>query len=717
MIINKLTLNNFMCYYNHKTFDFSNGLNIILGHNGDGKSTIFTAFNWIFNQYSELELAEVYSKKKYHEILENESFDVYIECVITQYDDEYKILKCFTVTKNENSPKLSRIKEEIWIKDLNTGDKKLDYRSISKLTQQVFPEAFRNFSMFETETDALKIVEGQKLAELVKNFSNAKYYEKLDEVIEGFSERADKQFRRESKADKTASEAIDDIDKKIEEVKREIKKLGESIAEDEKGRNFYAEKISDLVKNLTISEDYKKIEEAIKKLISEIEKAREENKSRNRFTDKIFDEFYLLIGFNNIISGFSDKINKLRQEKNKVDNDERNKYAQEKLQLENGSTPFPPGFPSLEILEEILSDNICKICNTKLQENSKEYINKSISLYQESKKKEKEMEMPIIFPNNFIDEFQIIDRSIKLKPEKYSESRIKEEIEFGIDRITDNNSKIAKYQINISDLETEKKELMAKIPNVSEEELKNIRSNHDQYSREKDILVSKIAENTIKLENKITSLQELQKTRVKTLAQYKESDFKKSTVDVLSMLSEIAKNVKEEQYKLFLKVLSDRATSYLKQINVGEITGKIELYKKNDKEVAYKSLNEDNSMRSTLEDSGALQISKPLSILFAIADIASETADNENYPMIFDAPTGRYSPDREKEFFKVLKATKKQRIVVTLRFLGADDSNTPFVNNDYFRNIEKDKAFFIKRVRPFDKDKPETINTEIEILN
>jgi hypothetical protein len=54
---------------------------------------------------------------------------------------------------------------------------------------------------------------------------------------------------------------------------------------------------------------------------------------------------------------------------------------------------------------------------------------------------------------------------------------------------------------------------------------------------------------------------------------------------------------------------------------------------------------------------------------------------------------------------------------VTLRFLGADDSNTPFVNNHYFRNIEKDKAFFIKRVRPFDKDRPETINTEIEILN
>ena len=717
MIINKLSLKNFMCYYDHKSFEFADGLNIILGHNGDGKSTIFTAFNWIFDQYSHLNLSEVYSKKKYSDILENESFDVYVECIVTQFNDEYKITKSFTVTKYSANTSISRIKEEIWRKDLSTGDNSLDSRTISKLSQQVFPEAFRNFSMFETETDALKIVEGEQLADLVKNFSNAKHYEKLDNVIENFAERADKQFRRESKADKTAQDAIDEIDKKIDATKKEIKNFIDRIEEDEKGRDFYTNKITELVKNLTISDDYKKIEEQIEKLNSEIERSRSENKSRNRFTDKIFDEFYILKGFNKIISDFSDKINNLRLEKNRVDNEERNKFAKEKLELENGSTPFPPGFPSLDILKEILKDDICKICNTKLEDSSKEYINKSIKLYEASKKKEKELEMPTIFPNNFIDEFQIIDRTIQLKPEKYSTDRIVEEIEFDLKRITENNTKIAENTKKISDLEIEKKDLLTKIPNITENELKNIRINHEKYSNEKDILVGKIGENKTKLENKNNLLQELHTTRNKTLSQFKESDFKQSTVEVLSTLSVIAKAVKEDEYKKFLKVLSERATKYLKQINVGEITGKIELYKKNDKEVTYKSLNEDNSIRSYLEDSGALQISKPLSILFAIADIASETADNETYPMIFDAPTGRYSPDREQEFFKVLKATKKQRIVVTLRFLGADKTNTPFVNKDLFQHIEKDKAFFIKRVRPFEIDKPETINTEIEVIN
>jgi DNA sulfur modification protein DndD len=717
MIINKLSLNNFMCYYDHKAFEFADGLNIILGHNGDGKSTIFTAFNWIFDQYSELELLEVYSKKKYFEILENESFDVYIQCIITQFNEEYKITKSFTVTKNKDIPHISRVKEEIWRKDLSTGDKSLDTRTIANLSQQVFPEAFRNFSMFETETDALKIVEGEKLAQLVKNFSNAKHYEKLDDVLENFAKRADKQFRREATADQEAQDKINDIDAKIEIAEKEIKNLSKRIEEDESGRDYYKDKITELLKNVTISDDYKKIEEQIEKLNAQIESARSENKSRNRFSDKIFDEFFILHGLDKIISDFSIKINKLRQEKNKIDNEERNKFAKEKLQLENGATPFPPGFPSLDILEEILKDNICKICNTKLEDSAKDYINKSIKLYEESKKKEKQFEMPTIFPNNFIDEFQIIDRTIQLKPKKYSSDRITEEIEFDINRITENNTQIKDNNDKISDLETAKKDLLVKIPNISENELKNIRLKHEEYSKERDVLVGKIGENETKLIIKNDHLEGLNQTRRSTYSQFKESDFKRSTVEVLSMLSEIAKTVKQDEYNKFLKILSERATKYLKQINIGEITGKIELYKKNDKEVTYKSLNEDDSVRSSLEDSGALQISKPLSILFAIADIASETADNETYPMIFDAPTGRYSPDREQEFFKVLKSTKKQRIVVTLRFLGADKTNTPFVNKDLFQNIEKDKAFFIKRVRPFELDKPETINTEIEVLH
>ena len=414
-----------MCYYGTKSFAFADGLNIILGHNGDGKSTIFTAFKWIFASEN-LNLSEVYSQKKYSEILENENFDVKVECVVEQYGTEYKIAKSFTVTKNAYSANV-----------------------------------------------------------------------------------------------------------------------------------------------------------------------------------------------------------------------------------------------------------------------------------------------PVIFPNSFIDEFQIIDKTHKTHSKKFSKERITEEIEFCIIRITECNSIIENNNRQIEEKEAEKKDLLSKVPEISENELKNLRKTHSDYSREKDELIRRIGENNARLEGKNQELQELKTKRAKTLAQFKGSSFKLETVELLKFLSDVAKVVKEDEYEKFLKVLNVRATAYLKQINVGEITGKIELYKKNE-EVRYKSLNDDDSLRTKLDNSGAVQISIPLSILFAIADIAAETMDEESYPMIFDAPTGRFSPDREQEFFKVLKATNKQRIVVTLRFLGVENQ-IPFVKRDEFQRIEKDKAFFIKRVRPF-TDKKETINTEIEVL-
>ena len=43
MIIKKVTIENFLCYYGIKEFNFSKGLNIILGENGEGKTKFFDA--------------------------------------------------------------------------------------------------------------------------------------------------------------------------------------------------------------------------------------------------------------------------------------------------------------------------------------------------------------------------------------------------------------------------------------------------------------------------------------------------------------------------------------------------------------------------------------------------------------------------------------------------------------------------------------------------
>ena len=44
MIIKNITIENFQSYHESQTMDFSNGLNLIIGNGGKGKSKLFNAF-------------------------------------------------------------------------------------------------------------------------------------------------------------------------------------------------------------------------------------------------------------------------------------------------------------------------------------------------------------------------------------------------------------------------------------------------------------------------------------------------------------------------------------------------------------------------------------------------------------------------------------------------------------------------------------------------
>ena len=47
MIIKKLVIKNFRSYYGEKVFEFRKGLNLILGANGDGKTTFYDALDFV----------------------------------------------------------------------------------------------------------------------------------------------------------------------------------------------------------------------------------------------------------------------------------------------------------------------------------------------------------------------------------------------------------------------------------------------------------------------------------------------------------------------------------------------------------------------------------------------------------------------------------------------------------------------------------------------
>lgn len=73
MIIKSVTINNFRSYYKENTFEFSKGLTLIIGGNGDGKTTFFEALEWLLDTAHETKDPSLISEMRKSELDEDEA--------------------------------------------------------------------------------------------------------------------------------------------------------------------------------------------------------------------------------------------------------------------------------------------------------------------------------------------------------------------------------------------------------------------------------------------------------------------------------------------------------------------------------------------------------------------------------------------------------------------------------------------------------------------
>ena len=112
----------------------------------------------------------------------------------------------------------------------------------------------------------------------------------------------------------------------------------------------------------------------------------------------------------------------------------------------------------------------------------------------------------------------------------------------------------------------------------------------------------------------------------------------------------------------------------------------------------------------------AVRTSLNISILLAISELANEVRD-ETYPMIFDAPTSSFGETKTGDFLNLIYETSNQKIILLKDFIGSIKNPNGVVKDlfikDEFKTIKRKKAFWVKLVRPFDKNDLSTINTEV----
>ena len=709
-------MDNYLCYYDSNTFELLEGLNIILGENGEGKTKFFEAVDWLFNGENK-ELDMLVSAKKLNETEIGDSFRVRVSITVEQYGEKSIITKSFLAKKekaNECSTSSFMIEG---IEENSSGERNQVDGAV--LLNRIFPFQIRKYSMFKGEAELNIFESDSALTNLINLFSEAKHYDKYSEKGAFLREKAEKAVEDSSKLDKK-NEAL------YKKLEGEILSLENERAKYLVHLNSTDEEIRKIEGNLQLAENHVNNADALETLnkrIKEIEERISDLTGRidENYTTSLFDENWILVNFESFHKEFAEKVSTHSKKRRELQSDfDKQKGIKEgekkaKAELLNNAVPLPIGVPSKAHMEEMLKDEICKVCNREAQKESEPYIfmMERLRTYLESQtveENEPEKDEPLFKFDytNRLDNLSITHED-NLKNLRLIRTKIKELFEFNDDRkkdIEELNEQLEKEKID--------RERILGNSSIAEEKLIDVLKNYNAWQRDLKNKNQDQVDYTTKLKDIEAELKTRKEEKDK-IDTNSANSFLIKTRNILRDIETIFIDTKEKKFDEFIERLQTKSNKFFKTINIDAFTGTIVFTRRNkvNRTIVEVELQEDG--RTFYKPNQSLLTSMHISILFAISELASEIKE-ENFPMIFDAPTSSFGENKTAQFLNLIYETDNQKILLIKDFIHTDKATKTLSIKKEFENVRRDKAFWVKLERPFDQNNLKTINTQVITL-
>jgi DNA sulfur modification protein DndD len=707
MIIKKVIIENFLCYYDKKEFVFADGLNIILGENGEGKTKFYEALEWLFNG-NVRNLKSLISAKKVYELQAEESFEVGVSILVEQKGNTKFVRRFFKV--EQNVADISVYGESIeGIESNNKGER--ESVDGGELLDQVFPAKYRKYSMFKGESELNIFQETETLKNLIETFSFARHYEKYIGTVDYLEESAEKAIQKDSRRSKDQDKKYNSLKVAIDSDLRDLRDLKTKLAFSNKNKEGSEKGLNDLEDNIKNADALKVVNKRIKEIESKIRQTTvrvDEN-----YTKALLDENWILIHFEPIFNEFTQKVNETSKIKRKlqkeydIDIGKRIQKRETTAQLLKEFTPLPIDSPSKELMQEMLHEEHCKVCNREALKDTEPYnfmMQRLEELLKSQLPQEAEKDEPL-YKHKYLTRIKSTQQNQEnnLYQIQTIQSDIRGRFEFNNARKND----LKDFKDKLTKEEDDKIKILAE-SNLSEVDLTNNIRNFREWqetSRHESSKIEKYKPEIEKLDKKI----ELNKAALDEVNQESSNKYLIKTQEIIRDISKIFKETEKRKFNEFLTLLEEKTNRIFSKINIEAFTGIVRLKLNSSKKVVVLLEEADGKIFSRPNQS--LETSKHLSILFAISELTKENND-ESYPMIFDAPTSSFGESKTAQFFNLLNETPGQKILLMKDFIIKNESNNLIIK-DEFKNIRKDKAIWVKLERPFDPVKLHTINSQI----
>ncbi|MDO4524287.1 MAG: AAA family ATPase [Bacteroidales bacterium] len=721
MIIKDIKIRNFRSYYGDNCLSLSKGLTLIIGDNGDGKTTLYEALEWLFDTTGENKKESHVSEKRKAE-LEPAEIDELSVSITFEHDGEKEIKKSFTFEKSLDGS--FRTRDFKFIGYINTGAERISVPG-DRLLNQCFETVIRNYCMFKGE-EQLNVFDNDDnaLKILVETFSGFKQFDKLVEMTTNFDQKSANAANRELQNDKKVSNQAKELNAQLSDVTNDINSIKTELNEKRISISEFTTKLETLEKNQETSERYQEIKERIKGLKDK--KAKLIVQSSCDYSTNLLDEQWILRSFPSIIKEFSSKVSALSKEKrrlNKLETERRAKEAGEREAISkiqktiNDFVPLPWNLPDKETMQEMIDAEVCKVCGRPAPKGTEayEFMCNKLNEYlahvaaEANKKVEKvEDEMPL-FPNAFIDELHT--RQIRLSGETEQEiSKIATNISERLEFVEKRKAELSEVEKQLQELESEQNDLLVQSglsaeffdKNISD--LKGLFETKGRYEKRVSELETTLKfkeERRTEIQNKLSQLEPT--SSMTKVYQRVHTAFEK--------ISKAFSNAKEQNINNFLQMLETESNVYLQKLNRNDFYGIIRI-RKTINNSARIELYSENNVRIE-NPNGALKTTMYMSVLFAVSRITTLKRE-QDYPLIFDAPTSSFGGFKEDTFYNVLDTIDKQCIIVTKDLLDIDKTTGEKKLDFDVINKLSCSVYRIEKVEPFNDKDLSTIQTVIK---
>lgn len=718
MIIKDITIKNFRSYYGENKFSFSNGLTLIIGDNGDGKTTFFEALQWLFTTMVENNSIDNASEMRKSKLEVGERDEVYVSMTF-EHDGEKSIEKSFTFERTSAS---SFSTGKITFRGYENTPMGREVVNGKDLMNRCFDAFIQRFSMFKGESTLNVFQNAAALKELVDKFSDVRKFDELVELSAKFEEKSNSAYLKECRSDKKISNEAKSLETQLQRIAMDIFNKKKDIKDKQESISVYSNGLDELAQNQETTEKYNEVSERIKNLNDKAIKLRASISNVDNNT-ALLDKQWILCAFPTILAEFKKKSQQLSKAKRVQEKEFLEQQAKEKGKLEafdevrgllaNGVAELPWYLPNEETMQEMINDHVCKVCGSPAPVGSPAYdfmVNKLNEYKRHVEEKLKleaakaKIDQKQLFTSEYVEEIHNLGIRLGGSTEAVI-VQIASDIDNRLMIEARWQDELKSVREKIQDAEDDKARLLIQAGNVSEELLQkdfnDIKKMFEQKGRAEQRLVA--------LQKELEDLQKDEQDKRKKFDELNpQNGLVKVYRDVHRVFDEIAKafkNAKKENLRRFLAALEECANEYLAKLSARDFHGEIRLCQTVEDSTEIKLFSSNGT--EIKNPSGSQETVMYMSVLFAISDFTDQKRD-ENYPLIFDAATSSFGDSKEEEFYNVIDKLNKQCIIVTKDFITKGQLRLNEIDNLTCG------VYRIKKADNFDSKNMATIRTLVE---